>query len=235
MPRFPGFSKDALAFFKAVHFHQNREWFSENRALYENEVKAPMLALLEDLSARFADEEIPLRGDAKSMFRINRDIRFSKDKRPYQTHTSAVMTRSGGKNDHGLLYIHVTADGLASWDDAPEGSFMAAGFYQPDADRLNAIRNAIRRKPKAFQEMEAKLKKARLRLSTESQLTRVPRGFEDMKEGAVEGAIRLKNFIVEEPIAEAVVTSGRLPDTLVKFIRRALPLLEFGWKAIGKD
>lgn len=233
MPRFPGFSKDALAFFKALAFHQNREWFHENKALYESEVKAPMLALLEDLSARFAGEKIPLHGDAKSVFRINRDIRFAKDKRPYQTHTGAVLTRSGGKNDPGLLYIHITADGLESWSDAPQGSFMAAGFYQPDADMLNAIRTAIRRKPKAFQEMEAKLGKARLKLGTDSQLTRVPRGFEDLKGSAVEGAIRLKSFIVEEPIAEAVVTGGRLADTMVKFTRRALPLLEFGWKAIG--
>jgi uncharacterized protein (TIGR02453 family) len=233
MARFPGFSKDALAFFKALSFHQNREWFHENKALYEREVKAPMLALLAALSERFAAEGIPLRGDAKSVFRINRDVRFAKDKRPYQTHTGAVLTRSGGKNDPGLLYVHITADGMESWNGAPEGSFMAAGFHMPEPPMLNALRTAIKRKPKAFQDMEAALKKSKLELGTGSQLTRVPRGFEYMKGSPVEGAIRLKDFVVEEPISSAVVTSGKLVDALFKFTKRAMPLLEFGWKAVG--
>ena len=114
MAQFSGFSKDAFGFFKALAFHQNREWFHENKALYESEVKEPMLALLEALSERFKKEKIPLRGDKKSVFRINRDVRFSKNKQPYQTHTGAVLTPSGAKDDPGLLYIHISAPDLDS-------------------------------------------------------------------------------------------------------------------------
>ena len=168
------------------------------------------------------------------MFRIYRDVRFSKDKHPYQTHTGAVLTRSGTKNDAGLLYIHIiSAPDLESMGGMVSGSFMAAGFHQPETDQLAAIRGAIRKKPKAFQEMETTLKKAKLKLATDSQLTRIPRGFEDMKGSDVEGSIRLKHFMVEQPLSAAVVTSSRLVDSLVKFTQRSLPLLEFGWKAIG--
>jgi len=232
MAKFKGFSSEGLAFFKALGFHQDREWFHENKSLYESAVREPMIELLASLSERFEKEGIPLRGDKKSMFRINRDIRFSKDKRPYQTHTGAVMTPSGAKNDPGLVYIHITADDIESMAGIT-GSFVAAGFHMPDPAVLAAMRNEIRRDPADWLETEKSLKKAKLELETGSQLTRVPRGFEDMKASDVEPAIRLKSFIVEELVPEATVTSARLEDTIVKFAKRSMPLLEFGWKALG--
>lgn len=232
MPTFPGFSPTALAFFKALAFHQNREWFQENKALYEAEVKAPMLALLDDLTERFAKAGIPLRGDKRGMFRINRDVRFSKDKRPYQTHVSAVLTPDGTKGDPGLVYVHITHPELKSWTNDPGGSFLAAGFHNPDPTMLGHFRNAIRRKPKAFQDMEAALKKAKLVLDAEGVLTRVPRGFEDMKGSPVEAAIRRKEFTTAEPLSEATVTGKKLPDAIVKFAERSRPLLDWGWAAL---
>ena len=233
MLRFDGFSPTALAFFKALSFHQDREWFHENKALYEDEVKAPMLNLLEVLSERFEKAGIPLRGDKRGMFRIHRDVRFAKDKRPYQTHASAVLTPSGTKGDPGLVYVHISPDGLSSWADGQQGSFVAAGFHQPDKDVLTAVRAYMRKDPERFLEMEAKLNKAKLKLGTSNQLTRVPRGFEDMKGSPVESALRLKGLIVEEPLAESVVTGPKLVDAIVKFAQRARPVLDFGWEAIG--
>ena len=100
---FQGFGPDALPFFKALAFHQTREWFEENRATYEAQIKAPFGDLVEDLASAFAKSGIPLRGDRKaSLFRLNRDIRFSKDKSPYKTHAGAVLTRGGAKDDAGL-------------------------------------------------------------------------------------------------------------------------------------
>ncbi len=127
MTGFTGFGPKALPFFEALKFHQSREWFEENRSLYENDVLVPMVALIDDLTAAFTKRKIPLRGDGKrSIFRLNRDIRFSKDKSPYKTHAGAVMTRSGSKKDNGLLYIHID----------PTGCFTAAGFYMPEAPAL---------------------------------------------------------------------------------------------------
>lgn len=232
MAEFSGFSKEALAFFKALQFHQDRAWFQENKALYETKVREPMLALLDALSERFDKEDIPLRGDKRSMFRINRDVRFAKDKTPYQTHTGAVMTPSGAKDDPGLIYIHITAPDLESMG-GRTGSFIAAGFHTPGSDTLLKMRTAIRKDPEAWHEMEARLKKAGLALATRNSLTRVPRGFEDMKGSDVEPAIRLKTYIIDEQVPESTVTSPELEGVIVNFTRRALPLLEFGWKALG--
>ena len=86
MSGFNGFGPQALPFFKALKFHQSRDWFEENRALYEADVLEPMIALLDDLTARFAKKRVPLKADGKrSIFRLHRDVRFSKDKSPYKT------------------------------------------------------------------------------------------------------------------------------------------------------
>ncbi|MGC2782477.1 MAG: TIGR02453 family protein, partial [Roseiarcus sp.] len=123
---FAGFGPKALPFFKALKFHQSREWFEANRETYESAVKGPMGDLVEELAERMRQAKIPLKGDRKSsMFRIHRDVRFSASKDPYKTHAGAVLTRSGGKNDPGLLYFHLS----------PEECFFAAGFYEPESDQ----------------------------------------------------------------------------------------------------
>jgi uncharacterized protein (TIGR02453 family) len=223
MSGFTGFGPKALAFFEALSFHQSRAWFEENRGLYESDVLAPMAALIEELSERFAARRIPLKGDGRhSIFRIHRDVRFSKDKSPYKTHAGAVMTRSGNKKDQGLLYIHID----------PAGCFTAAGFYMPEAAVLAALRRAILAHPNKAKALLARLDKGGLELGTFDQLTRIPRGFEALKGGPLDGLIRLKSLIVEEKLPERLVKSPKLADRIVDFTERARPLLEFGWQAL---
>ena len=233
MARFTGYGPEALSFFKALGFHQNRDWFLENKKLYETQVREPTLALVEDLTDRFAAAGLPLKGGKATLFRINRDIRFAKDKRPYQTHASAVLTPTGEKGGHGILYFHVAPTEVTHYEGAPAGTFAAVGFHQPEPDQLTAIRTAIKKKPGAFHAMEAELKKKKLKLGSGDPMTRLPRGFEDMKGSPVEEAIRRRSFMVEIPIAEALVTKPKLADTIFKFAMDARPILDFGWKAIG--
>ena len=147
---FQGFGSQALPFLKALGFHQTKEWFEANRATYESALKTPMGDLVEDLTAAFAKAKVPLKGDRKaSLFRINRDVRFAKDKSPYKTNVGAVMTRGGAKNDTGLFYIHIALDGC----------FTAAGFYQPEPEQLARIRAAIVRDPKAWKRMTRQVRR----------------------------------------------------------------------------
>ncbi len=220
---FKGFGPDALPFFKALAFHQTREWFEENRATYETQIKAPFGDLVEDLAATFARSGVPLKGDRKtSLFRLNRDIRFSKDKSPYKTHAGAVLTRGGAKDDAGLFYIHIAADEC----------FAAAGFYQPAPDELAAMRRAIVRAPAAYQKMAKALDKAKVRFRETESLKRLPRGFETVAEPAIAAAVLRKSHVGSKPIDPAKLASPRLVDDLVAFARQALPLLEWGWAAI---
>ena len=119
MMTFQGFGPEALPFFKALAFHQTKEWFEDNRATYESAIRGPMGDLVEAAAARLAKARIPIKGDRKSsLFRLHRDVRFSNNKDPYKTNAGLVMTRSGSKKDPGLVYFHLS----------PEGCFFAAGF-----------------------------------------------------------------------------------------------------------
>jgi uncharacterized protein (TIGR02453 family) len=220
---FTGFGPKALPFFKALKFHQSREWFEADRETYETAVKGPMGDLVEDVAERLRQAKIPIKGDRKSsIFRIHRDVRFSANKDPYKTHAGVVLTRSGAKNDPGLLYFHLS----------PEECFFAAGFYEPEPDQLARLRAAAARSPKAFKAMTAKLKKAGLALSAEDSLKRAPRGFEAIDDPEIAAATRLRSMVCLRPVAEAAIGSPLLVDDFCAFAADALPLLKWGWDAI---
>jgi uncharacterized protein (TIGR02453 family) len=220
---FQGFGPKALPFLKALGFHQTKEWFDANRATYESDLKTPMGDLVEDLSAAFAKAKIPLKGDRQaSLFRINRDVRFAKDKSPYKTNVGAVMTRGGSKNDVGLFYFHVAIDGC----------FTAAGFYDPESDKLARIRAAIVRTPQAWKTVLAKLAGAGLKLSDEYALKRPPRGFEDVEDAEIAAVLRLKSIICRRTIPDERLATPALMTELEAFASDALPLLHFGWSAV---
>ena len=220
---FQGFGPQALPFLTALAFHQTKEWFEANRATYESDLKTPMGDLVEDLAAAFVKAKIPLKGDRKSsIFRINRDVRFAKDKSPYKTNVGAVMTRGGSKNDPGLFYVHV----------ATEGAFTAAGFYQPEPDQLARLRAAMARDPKAWKRMLARLAKAGLAPDDEYALTRLPRGFEAIEDEEVAAGLKLKSIICRRGLPEKKLASAALIPEIVAFAKDALPLLEWGWAAV---
>src|SRR5690606_36975010 len=111
MASFHGFGEKAIPFLKALDFHQDRAWFQENRALFERELREPLGDLVEVLTERFAGLDLGLRGDRKrSLFRINRDVRFAKDKRPYNQHLSAILSPDGTKMEQGVLFVYFGID-----------------------------------------------------------------------------------------------------------------------------
>jgi hypothetical protein len=110
--RLPGFAAADLAFLTGLAAHNDREWFTANRAVYDERLKPTLSALIDALNGAFAARDLPLAGDPKkSVFRIHRDVRFSKDKRPYKTHVSATLTRDGQKLSPGLVYVHIEPEG----------------------------------------------------------------------------------------------------------------------------
>jgi uncharacterized protein (TIGR02453 family) len=224
-PSFTGFGPKALQFFHELAMHQDRRWFQENQPVYESEVQRPMAALVTALAEELARRGVPLTGDPKrSMFRIHRDVRFSNDKSPYKTHAGAVLTRDGTKNSPGLLYVHVS----------PDGSFTAAGFYHPETAQLAALRTTIAADPERFQDVERLLQNARLTLGRDEALKRLPRGFDQVPAGPAAENLKLKNFIVRRPLSEDALGRPRLVKEVADFAVAALPLLEFGWEAIGE-
>lgn len=104
-----------FAFFDELAENNEREWFHAHKQTFEEYVRTPFAEFLEELGARLADSKLPLRGGAQTMFRINRDVRFTEDKRPYSESVSGLLASSGTKAESGrLLYLELNADGGAS-------------------------------------------------------------------------------------------------------------------------
>jgi uncharacterized protein (TIGR02453 family) len=222
---FQGFGAQALPFFKALAFHQTKEWFEANRAAYEAAIREPMGDLADDVAARLAKAKIPITGDRKaSLFRVHRDIRFTSNKDPYKTNSGLAMSRSGEKSDPGTLYFHL----------APEGSFFAAGFYMPDPHELARLRAAAVRDAEGFRRLVAKLRRAGLALDEQDSLKRQPRGLEDLNDPQIAAAVRLRSFICIRPVDEALIAKPELAQALTAFTKDALPLFRWGWDALAE-
>lgn len=223
---FGGFSAAAFAFFRSLRDNNDAAWFKPRKAVYETEVLAPFRALIAAVGGALAEAGIPLSGDpVRSIFRIYRDVRFSPDKRLYKTHAGAVLTRSGGKRDPGLLYLHLE----------PGASMVAAGFWHPEPPLLTRLRRAILADPDGFVEIADGLARAGSPISSDEALTRPPRGFEAAKGTPVEDYVGWKSFTAHAALRNKDMQSPAVVDRIVEFARTALPLLEWGWAAAEDD
>lgn len=223
--QFQGFGEKAIPFLKALDFHQSREWFQENRAIFERDLKEPFGDLVETLTERLQAAGLGLRGDRrKSLFRINRDVRFSRDKRPYNQHLSAILSPDGTKMEQGVLFVYVGVDRC----------FAGVAWWQPAPEVLQAMRQAIATRPEIFRKMVAALKKNGLELDGEGRLKRTPRGFEHVDEPDLVAAIRNRHFVVRHAIEPAAIHSAGLADELFGFVLRAKPLLDWGRAIEGR-
>ncbi|MEA9600503.1 DUF2461 domain-containing protein [Polynucleobacter sp. MG-28-Ekke-A2] len=224
MSDFIGFSPKAFKFLEELTDNQTRVWFSEHRSEYEEFVREPMKCFTNALSESLANKDIPLWGDPKkSLFRINRDARFSKAKHPYNMHASGLFTRTGDKHSPGVLYFRLD----------PLGSRCAAGYLQPEAHNLKKLRQGILDNPKAWLSLEKALKRKGYELDYSNTLARIPRGFNDVPP-EVELAIKLKGWIIRKQLPRSTICSKELIKEVTGFAKDMLPLLSFGWHALAK-
>ncbi len=206
-----------LQFLKTLLKNNNRNWFTENKNLYI-EAQKDVLLFVENLIEEMSkfDEEI-LKIDAKkSLFRIYRDVRFSKDKSPYKTNFGAGLGMGKGTRITGY-YLHVE----------PGKSFLAGGVYQPEPSVLKEIRKEISMSGNEFLKiLEQKDFRNNFRgLSVENKLQRVPAGFE--KDDPMSEYLKLKNFIVVHPISDASLLKENAAKDFAKIFESIKPLNDF--------
>jgi len=164
------FSKKATKFLKGLKRNNDREWFAARKDVYERELKAPMLALAEEINQAmldFAPEHV--RPAQKCVMRIYRDIRFSGDKSPFKTQVAAWWSRSGlEKTSGGGFYFHVSATEIT----------IAAGVYMPEREQLLAIRRYLVDHHEELRSLLAGKKlKSMMQEFDGQKLTRPPKGF----------------------------------------------------------
>lgn len=129
------FNKDYLEFFKELAPNNNKEWFDNNRKRYLISVKEPFKKFVTDLIQKISKQDEEVQIEAKdAIFRINRDIRFSKDKTPYKLNNSAIISKSGRKDkNYPGIYIELSPDKFRFY----------GGVYMPDTRQIKKIREAI--------------------------------------------------------------------------------------------
>lgn len=136
------FSPDFIQFYKDLAANNDRDWFQANKKRYETSVKQPFEMFVAQLIVRMREEDPQLAIEPKdAIFRINRDVRFSKDKTPYKLSSSAVISR-GGKKDTVSPGIYIEL--------GPEKVAVYGGIYMPDKEQLAAIRRHIADNPEKF-------------------------------------------------------------------------------------
>ena len=215
---FRGFGAQALPFLQALSENNEREWFNVNKSIYLEECDAPLRELVRAVGTGLEARGIPLAPMVKNpVFRIYRDVRFSKNKSPYKTHVGAALHPEGDKSRPGLLYIHVE----------PGKSFLAAGYYQPDPALLKTFRTAIADDPAGFAQLIDTLHSQGLKLEDGEPLARIPKGFEDHAAAPIAAYLRKRSLVTSQPLADDDLEGRDLPDVAIRFAIAALPLLDF--------
>ena len=226
------FNSAALSFLRGLDRNNNKPWFEAHRATYEAQVRDPMRALIEEMDRRFRRFAPEMTGDPKrSMFRIYRDTRFSRDKSPYKTHAACWFQHRGAHHRVGSeaeggsagFYFHLQ----------PGKSMLGAGIWMPPRPMLNRLRDTIADDPRGFARVvkQSAFQKRFGGLDDEAMLKRMPRGFAEDHPAA--DWLRYQSFTAGRLLKDADVTGARLPALLEKDFAGLLPLVRWLNGALG--
>jgi uncharacterized protein (TIGR02453 family) len=222
--RFEGFQPAAIQFLVDLAAHNDRAWFQPRKQEYERLLKEPMESLVAALGDRFRARGIPLEADPRrSIFRIYRDTRFSKDKSPYKTNVGASMPWVDADQDpdervHGNgAYLHLQ----------PGNSFAGGGIYMAEKARLDALRAAVIDDParvRAAFEDPAFLATFGP-VSSHESLKRVPPGYP--ADHPMADLLRAKDVTFGRRLTDEEFLSPDLPDRLAEDFSKAIPVFRF--------
>ncbi|MGZ6142936.1 MAG: DUF2461 domain-containing protein [Myxococcales bacterium] len=170
---FSGFPEGGLLFLRELAQHNDRDWFEAHRVAWDEGVVPAMLAWCGALAERLHDAMPALVFQPRvggSLYRLNRDTRFSRDKRPYKTHTAALLWEGGDKHDAPGVYLHVSGEEV----------LFGGGIYAFEEARLDRYQKLLHSEASAgrLQKALAQAKKAGLKVEGGEKLLRPPRGFD---------------------------------------------------------
>lgn len=208
-----------LHFLRSLKKNNTKEWFDANRKTYESakkEMQDFTTALIQQFSV--IDPSIAHLTYKDCMFRINRDVRFSKDKSPYKTNMGIYICAGGKKSMMAGYYLHIE----------PGASFVGGGLYMPMPKELAKVRQEIDYNFDVFKKILAS-KSFKTQFGAlnegEDKLSRVPKGYEADNPAAE--FLKHKSFIVMKPISDKEVMDKKLMPETIKAFQALKPLVEF--------
>lgn len=223
---FAGFKPSFFSFFKELADNNDKAWFEANRARYESDVQAPLKDFVVAIGPKLTKISPNFVADPKkSVFRIHRDVRFSKDKSPYKTNAGLQFRHARGKDAHVPgFYLHLE----------PGQVFYGGGVWKPESSALARIRDGIATKTKAWEKAKAdpKVVAAFGDLREGDPLSRPPRGY-DADHPAIEDIKRRSFFVMKENTAKAAGSAAFVDEVAATFAA-AKPVLKFITEALGE-
>lgn len=221
------FTPATFKFLRNLRDNNTRDWFNENKPRFISDVKEPALEFIVDFGSRLQKVSPHFRSDPRpvggSLFRIYRDVRFSKDKSPYKTHAGLHFRHEAGKSAYTPgFYLHLE----------PGACFMGLGIWRPDNPTLKLIRDAIVANPGAWKKAVGNERFLERFTVAGDSLKRPPKGY-DPDHPLVE-TLKLKDFTAMAPLTQKQVTSTGFIDEFAVMCRDGGSLVEFICEALGQ-
>ena len=209
-------------FFRELARHNDREWFEANKRRYLEEVRDPLVRFIEAFGPKLARISAHMVADPRpvggSLFRIYRDTRFSKDKRPYKTHAGLSFRHADGRDVHApVFYLHLE----------PGSAFAAAGMWRPPAESVKLVRDAIVAHPERWKRATRTCPLG----EPGDGLQRTPRGYDP--EHPLVADLKRQSFITTTSFTEKEAGAPEFLDRFAHACRRATPLMRFLTGAVG--
>lgn len=218
------FDPDISQFFAELELDNSREWFAKNKARYEKSVKKPMEAFAGELIERMHAIDPAIQMQPKdAVFRIYRDVRFSKDKSPYKTN-AGLSVSAGGKREHSRpgIYFHVDARSMG----------MASGLYSLEPNQIQALRSYLAANPDEFEACLADPEFVRVFGTIRGEKNKIlPAEFKEA--GERQPLIYNKQFYYWAEYPGEDITREDLADFVMSHFHAAQPMNEFLWPAIA--
>jgi uncharacterized protein (TIGR02453 family) len=222
---FLGFNKESIAFLKKMEDkrYNNKIWFDKNRNIYEEQIKLPMRALMDSLTGEMFKIDSTIVVSYKSIFRINRDVRFSKNKEPYKNMSSASFCFDTVKKPEiPQFYFHLS----------PAEFLFAGGQYSTDPDKLKKIRKRIFDDFDYFKKIISNKKFiSEYKNISGEKLTNLPRGFDELKFGKKNELLielmKMKQFYVYKTFKPEVAFNPELVNLIVNQIKLSYDFTKF--------
>jgi len=224
------FSSDFFSFFEELAHNNHKDWFDANRKRYEKEVKNPSKALVEDLLTDLAklDADFMPQKPSQILFRINRDIRFSKDKTPYKTHVAAYFCPLGKKKEYPGYYFSF---GYGADNPQHGGGWHGCGLYELSTEGLQAVRELIAHDLDAFHAVIHEPNFAETFGVIQGAQNKVlPKEFKVDAER--EPLLYNKQFFAGGPLDKHLLVSDTLKETLLNHYEVAMPLMRYFGQAL---
>ncbi len=214
------FTPGTFAFLRELACNNDREWFQRHRDLYEERVREPALRFILDFAPRLKAISPHFRADPRpsggSLFRLHRDVRFSKDKSPFKTHTGIQFRHDGGRDAHAPgFYLHLE----------PGGCFMAAGSWRPDGPALRKMRERLLEDPDGWKKAVGGRAFRRHMTLQGDRLARVPAGFDPAHPLAEQ--LKWKDLVAVASLEEKQAVAPGFLEEFAGLCRAGAPLVGF--------